>query len=202
MSRELILALAGKLSSFALTKLDRSRLYGRKRRILVDPTGNECERAQLTIDGALILRSGMLGSAYFTEDDKVVSYAELVGIEVDGTQAEKQPSTLGVPQTVTGPVMPDEVLNQKLMGVYQVTPIELDSDLEQNLNAGVIYRFPFNYASDFRTEAGFILKNDDGFFVLIGVSAERTWIEPGSRPTELFEQSERDTDDELDFGMF
>jgi hypothetical protein len=55
MSRILEICHDGRESSFSITRISRSRLYGAKRRIPVDGQGNECSRASLTRDGMFIL---------------------------------------------------------------------------------------------------------------------------------------------------
>ena len=47
MARELILSLNKKTSSFAISKIDRKKLYGFKKRLYLDEKGRECSRANL-----------------------------------------------------------------------------------------------------------------------------------------------------------
>ncbi len=59
MAKAIVVEHEGAVSSFAFNKIDRSRLYGRRRRVALDPAARPCTRAALTDDGALLLRSGM-----------------------------------------------------------------------------------------------------------------------------------------------
>ena len=67
MARQIVVELDGIESSFDFAKLDRSKLYGTRKRVALDPDGQPCERADLTSDGAVLLRRGMTAQGYFDE---------------------------------------------------------------------------------------------------------------------------------------
>jgi hypothetical protein len=201
LAKEIIVSLAGNESTFSFQKIDRSKLYGRKRRLALGPDGQPCQKAQLLEDGTLLLLSGMTAQGYFDQGGMVVSQSEFVGITGDGTVIGRQPSTLGVSQALQGPVKPEEVFDLELTTIYQLTPNLLDGSLESELSEGRIFRFPFNYSADFRTETAFILKNTDGIFVLVGVPRNLEWSELDAIPNEVFESTGAE-DDDLDFEMF
>jgi hypothetical protein len=202
MAKPIVVNLKGAESTFSFAKLDRAKLYGRKRRLILGPDKEPCQRASLLEDGSLLLRSGMTAQGYFDDDGNVVSQSQFVGFDTDGNQIERQPSTLGIAQDLAGPVAPEEVLDLELTTVYQVTPDEIEGPLEKSLGDGDIYRFPLNYSADFRVETAFIVKNEEGYFVLVGAPTEPQWSEPHVVPSEIFESSDDDAEDDLDFEMF
>ena len=53
----------------------------------------------------------------------------------------------------------------------------------------------------FQTETAYLLLNDEGYFVLVGVPAEPQWSEPQVVPSEVFSE-DLEGDDDLDFEMF
>ena len=68
MGRTINISFKGKESVFSISKLSRSKLYGRKRRIPIDADGNSCTRASLDVAGGILLKKGMTGQGYL--DDK------------------------------------------------------------------------------------------------------------------------------------
>ena len=60
MAKPIIIESQGKVSQFDFSKLSRSKLYGRRQRVALDPSGERCKRAALTADGSLLMRLGEL----------------------------------------------------------------------------------------------------------------------------------------------
>ncbi len=200
MARPIILEYKGVQSQLAFTKLDRAKLYGKRRRVVLDQQGLPCERAQLTRDGALMIRAGMTAQGYYDEDGVPLERKDLLGIDADGQLVERKDSTLGVAQQLEGPVSPETLLDLALLSVYILEPRELDPELEQLLKKGEIFRFPFNYYADFHLETGFLLANKEGLFAVIGSPKTPAWCEPDAA-LEEFEEADME-DDDLDFEMF
>jgi hypothetical protein len=199
MAKPIVLSWNGVQSSFALEKLDRSKLYGKRQRQVLDPDGQRCERAELTRDGAMLVRSGMTAQAYFDADGSWVPNRDLVGLDVEGNPVELAASTLGVEQPLEGPVSPDDVLDLSTRSVYLLSPETLDPELKTRLLAGEVFRFPFNYRADYNTETAYLVGNKSGFFALVGNPAPSEWCELQRVAQESFED---EGDDELDFEMF
>ena len=202
LAKPIVVVLEKSESTFSFVKLDRAKLYGTRRRIVLGPDDETCQRAQLTEDGSLLLRSGMTSQGYFDDSGNLISQSDIVGISADGSIVERQPSTLGVAQELAGPVGEEEVLNLELTTVYHATVEEIDPLLEKKLKKGEVFRFPLNYYADFQTETAYLLLNDEGYFVLVGVPADPQWSEPQVVPSEVFEGEDVEGDDDLDFEMF
>jgi len=200
MAKPIIVNWKGVASSFKLEKLDRTKLYGKRQRQVLDPGGERCERAELTRDGALLIRTGMTAQGYFDEGGTWIANRELVGIDPEGEVLPKAPSTLGAEQPLDGPVNPSDVLDLAVRSVYILTPDGLDPDLQKRLLAGEVFRFVFNYRADYNAETAFLVGNKSGFFALVGQPAEAPWGELETVVTETFEDD--GDDDELDFEMF
>ena len=199
MARSIVLTLGGAESHFNFRKLERKKLYGSRRRISLDAGGEACRRAALAEDGLFLVQSGMSAQGYFTDENSWVPNSELVGI-CDGRVVEKLPSTLNEAHPLQN-CTPQMVLDHRLSTIYMLDVQNIDALLEKALDGGEVFTFPFNYQADFRTETGFVLKNDEGIFVLVGVEAKPEWLESGTPPP-LGEEDESEMDDELDFEMF
>lgn len=200
MARSIVVSREGEISSFAFRKIDRARLYGRRRRIPLDPEGEPCTRAALTEDGSLILRQGMTAQGYFDDDGHWVPHSELVGLGPDGEPLERRASTLGR-EVELAPADAREVLDVRVRSVYLLEPEEVAEGLAEALAAGEMFRFPFVYREGWDESWAWLVANpDDDLFVLVGDRAEPAWSEPHVLPTVLDDEDE--LDDELDFEMF
>jgi len=196
MAKPIVVSLAGKDYSFSPTKVDRAKIYGFKKRAAIDAQGRFCTRASLTSDGAHLVLAGMSAQGYFRQDGHLVSRQEMVGIAPDGKVVESIPSTLGVSQSLEGPVDGSEILGLDVESLYFLDPIETASDLHGKLQAGEIYKFPINYTAGLEMETGYLLSNDEGCFAIVGKPAQLQWIESAT----LFETLELVEDaDDLDF---
>jgi hypothetical protein len=201
MAKSIVVERLGEVSSFAFSKVDRAKLYGRRRRLALDPSGRACTRAALTEDGSLILRIGMTAQGYFDEAQRYVPHRELVGIGSDGEMLETLPSTLGEVVALEGPIEARELLDVRVAAVYLLEPEQLSEELSAQLNAGAYFRFPFNYRPDFRRGSGYLVANLEGqLFALIGERVEPSWCAPHQLPSHA--DDDEDFSDELDFEMF
>ncbi len=197
MAKPIAVLFKGASSSFEHHKIDRARLYGRKIRLPLDPEGQPCERALLSDDGALVLRPGMIGQGYFDASGEWIPSGNLLGLDARGEPINFVPSTLGVPQAAQA-IEPHQALELQVNSVHLLSPDSIDPALDEALNRGIIFRFPFNYGSDFHAETALLLRNDEGTFCLVGVPLLPAWAEPDSIP--VFDEPS-DLGD-LDFEMF
>lgn len=200
MAKPIVVQWKGVQSSFKLEKLDRQKLYGKRQRQVLDPSGERCERAELSRDGSLLIRSGMSAQGYFDGEGQWIPNRELVGLDAEGNPVPLVNSTLGAEQPLAGPVNPTELLDLAVRAVYVLRPETLDPDLQKRLLAGEIFRFNFNYRADYEAETAFLVGNKSGFFALVGSPAPSSWCELEAVAQETFDEGE--SDDELDFEMF
>lgn len=197
--RAIVVRFGDQEASFGFSKVDRAKLYGRRMRLLLDTEGQACTRAALTADGTLLVRAGMTAQGYFDQEGAMVSSRDLVGLDPEGLPLPRVPSTLGVAQDAR--VVPaTELLATRIQSVYALDSDEIDGALRETLEAGQVLEFAFNYRDDFRTERGFLVWNETGFYALIGAGTTPTWVDLDA-PIEPFDEDE-DDDDSLDFGMF
>jgi len=201
MAKPIVLNHKSTISKMDVSKVDRKKLYGRRVRMNIDPSGETCERANLTDDGWILVRRGMASQGYFDAEGTYISSRELIGLSVDGSPLERVSGTLGVETPLEGPVKPDVLLDMKISSVYALDIIELDPALQQALNAGQIFKFAFNYRSDFLSETAILLQNKEGIFALVGQPTNSEWSELDQPPPPPVFEEEED-DDELDFEMF
>ena len=198
MARELILNLNKKKSHFQISKIDRKKLYGFKKRLYLDEKGKECSRANLEEETGIVFVSSDISSCYINYKGNFIEKKELEAIDDKGKKVTKQESTLGKDVKLE-PTSAEEALNLKVNSVYHLEPKNFDKDLKSKLDKGEVFSFPFNYYSDFKLEDGIILKSEKNYFALIGRKTMCNWI--GEHSDELPEEVEEFEDNDLDFEM-
>ena len=199
MAKPIIVTKGDKDSIFQLRKIERKKLYGFRKRLAVDENNEECKRASLTEDGQVLIKSGMTSQVWFIEGGRQIESSEIGVIDEDNNELELIPSTLGVNQNLEGPINPKELLDLAVTTVYSLLPDQISKELESSLDGGEIWKFSFNFRTDYRMETGFILKNDTGYFAIIGIPNHINML---SHNAQLPEDDDDDVDDELDFEMF
>ena len=78
MARELILSLNKKSSTFAISKVDRKKLYGYKKRTYLDEKGIECSRANLEEETGIVFESGDFNSCYLDNNGNFIETKNLL----------------------------------------------------------------------------------------------------------------------------
>mgnify|MGYP001392404442 FL=1 len=198
MARELILSLNKKSSTFAISKIDRKKLYGYKKRAYLDEKGNECLRANLEEETGIVFENGDFNSCYLDHKGNFIETKNLEAIDDTGKTVDRKESTLGKDVELSK-LSIEDALNLKVNSVYLLEPKEFDGDLQSKLDGGEIYSFPFNYYADFKLEDALILKGEKDYYALIGRKTECTWI--GEDNENLPNEVEEFEDDDLDFEM-
>jgi len=199
MAKTINVALNGEKAIFSFRPIDRSALYGRRRRVAFDTEGNECSKASLLSDGSLLLQSGMTAQGYFLKDGTWVPQSDLSAISLDGKPLELHSSTVGV-EVELSEVTPQEALSISFSNTYLLEAEEFSSKLKEALDSGKIFSFPFNVRDDYNVETGILIGNESGYFALIGnkVEYEECTL---SNLASVSEESV-DSSDDLDFEMF
>jgi hypothetical protein len=201
MAKLMVLRLAGEASSFAFARLDREKLYGRKERQVVDAEGRACYPAWLSSDGAALVPSGGLAMLYVDEGFATVERSALRAVDEQGAELPLQPSTLGVPQDLEGPVAPQRVLAHVISSVYQLQAENLGANLAAELDAGKIFCAPFNFRDDYALEVLFLVRNEAGTFGLVGKPSGFEFVRRELLPAMPAAEEGDDLADDLDFNM-
>ncbi len=199
MASPIVVTLEGEVSSFSFSKVDREKLYGKRERVVVDEDGAACVGASLTTDGGAIIPPGGLAYAYLDESWDTLDRSDLRAVDAAGAPVGIAPSTLGVAQTLVGPVDPSRVLDHTCTSVYQLRPEAVSAGLTAALAEGRIFETRFNYRDDYADAPAFLLGNDQGMFLLVGEPTRFEMLRKEQEPVALAEEAEDDAD--LDFGM-
>jgi len=200
MAKPIMIEYEGKSASFQHSKVDRSKLYGSRKRLSLDPSGESCQRCELSDDGSTLIMSGMTSQGYFDDGTNWIPNNELVGMDFNGNVLEKAPATLGVAQEAKVSEL-ESLLDLSVDSIYQLEPEEVSESIQLILESGKVLNFPFNYRADYHAESAYLLLNKEGYFLLIGNPVEPQWMDLKQIAVESFEEDSEDNDD-LDFEMF
>ena len=167
MAQTLDVIAEGGQSTFAAARLRRSSLYGARRRLPVDAQGRECRTAALTRDGHYILPAGGAATLYLDEAGD--------GVERQDLQAVGQAVSLFDAEAHTvAAADPSELLDHVVTHVYVLDPVSVAPALDAALGAGAILRL--QATGERADRAAFLVKNDGGFFLLLGRPSRFDWI--------------------------
>ena len=198
MAREILLTLNKKKSSFEISKIDRKKLYGFKKRMFLDEKNKECSKANLEEETGIVFVNSDISSCYLDHKGNYIEKSDLEAINENGKKVKKEDSTIGKEVNVNS-ITTEDALNLKVNSVYHLEPKEFDEDLKSKLDKGDLFSFPFNYYADFKLEDGIILKSEKEYFALIGRKTSCHWV--GENSDDLPEDVEEFEDNDLDFEM-
>ena len=201
MAKLLHINFKGEEAQFSHKKIDRSKLYGSRKRVPLDPLGENCLRCSLSDDGLTLIMSGMTSQGYFDSDMNWIPNKELVGIDSNGNILDKFPATLGISQEASLCEL-EMLLDLAVDSIYQLDPEEVPQSIKTALESGKTLNFPFNYREDYHAESAYLILNEEGYFALIGNPVKPEWMELEQVVEESFENEVEDDNDDLDFEMF
>ncbi|MBZ0119336.1 MAG: hypothetical protein K8H88_20260 [Sandaracinaceae bacterium] len=201
-SREIVVSLSGETSSFAFTKVDRAKLYGRRERLIEDEQGNKCVSAYLTADGAALVPPGGTAHVYVDEAFDTVERGFLLAVDDAGKPLAPVASTLGVAQELL-PARPERLLDCVIDSVYQLDASELGPQLEKALADGELFEAGYRYRDGYDSDSVFLLQNEEGLFALVGRDARFEYLQRELivQPEAPAAEDEDDLDQDLDFSM-
>ena len=198
MAREIFLNLNKKKSSFEISKIDRKKLYGFKKRMFLDEKNKECSKANLEEETGIVFVNSDISSCYLDHKGNYIEKSDLEAINENGKKVKKEDSTIGKEVNLNS-ITTEDALNLKVNSVYHLEPKEFDKNLKLKLDNGEVFSFPFNYYADFKLENGIILKSEKEYFALIGRKTSCHWV--GENSDDLPEDVEEFEDNDLDFEM-
>ena len=198
MAREILLNLNKKKSTFEISKIDRKKLYGFKKRLFLDDKGEECSKANLEEETGIVFVNSDISSCYLDHKGNYIEKSDLEAINENGKKVKKEDSTIGKEVDLNS-ITTEDALDLKVNSVYHLEPKEFDKNLKSKLDKGEVFSFPFNYYADFKLEDGIILKSEKEYFALIGRKTSCHWV--GENSDDLPEDVEEFEDNDLDFEM-
>lgn len=200
MARAIVVEFEGREVRLVPRVVTRAKLYGERKRLVLDEQGIPTSTGWLTTDGSLLLTQGARAELYLDEHDDVVDRKALVAVDAAGVEVPRVASTLDVVQPLVGPVAPARVLECTTTSVYQLEPEVVDPGLGERLARGEIFESVFAYSAGFEASVLFILANEEGTFGLVATPTPIAFLRKDAPPAA--EADDEDGDEDLDFSMF
>jgi hypothetical protein len=203
MAKPLVVNLGGTDFPLALTKVERSDLYGFVEIETLDEQGRPCALATLADDGKTII--GTSGSAMVTlsPDGDWLDKKSLTPTDNQGQAITPVPSSYAAPVPLTKTASIEEYLSHNVRAAYQVSSEADLGPLMVELKKGTIFQFPYSFRGGLEPDAGFLLLAGDGTpFLAVGTPTklEFTGLEQTAGVVAEDEGGEEE-DAALDFNM-
>ena len=208
MARKLEFEFGGEPFTLAITKVDRSKLYGRVQTETYDAHDQECTLATLARDGRTIIPYGGTASGYVNTEGLWVTRDELIPIDRDGQEIQEVDSSFSKPTLLETEVDIDTFLDHPIRLAYQLDPqTDISQVLLDKLAAGAIYQFPFSYRGGIYFDPAFLMQGEGNvLWMLIGQKSDIEFVGfeqaaiCAARAEELGEDDSGETD-AFDFDM-
>jgi hypothetical protein len=202
MAKPLVFLYGGQELSFALNKVDRAALYGKKDVEVLNEDGKICEMATLADDGRTVIGRGGTALAYLSADKEWCEKADLKPIDLEGKAITPVGSSFAAPIPLVHHASIDDYLDHKVRLVYHLTSENDVSPLADELKRGTIFTFPYSYRGGLQADAGFLLAGEDGkVFFAVGTRAEMQFLSFQQAVAFTEDDSEEDETDLMDFDM-
>ena len=199
MARLLNFKIHGKEFSAVPVKVERKKLYGWTELLATDVDGNECRKVSLNSDGVTIIDQGATKLGMIDNKGSWINRDELIAVNSKGEKVELVPSSFETGCRLDTKVSVDELLTVNVVSVYELDGIDIDS-LKAEIGND-IYRFDFNYRTDYSADPAYVLAAPAGLFMIVGRPIEIEYI--GLEEQAVLEDSDDSEfdEDELDFSM-
>ncbi len=166
-----------KVFTAAITRIDRSKIYGDTRIEAFDEDGNLCEIVSIANDGQTLFGKGGIAFAIRNQDGEFVEKSALIPITSDGEAIQEVESSFDTPIDVSEKATAEDYLSHQVKSVYLLDDIENLADLKKLLKGGDIYKFPFSYRKGIIVDTAFLLANEEGDpFIIITTPSDFEYL--------------------------
>lgn len=204
MARQLTFSIPKKKAKFsvAITKVDRTKLYGDVRVEAFDENGERCELVSIAADGQTLFGRGGIAFATMNQDGEFVEKSELIPIDEEGEVIEMSESSFTSDIEIKETATVEEYLSHLVKSVYTLHEAEDPEALKQLLADGTIYKFPFSYRKGIIVDTAFLLANEAGEpFMILTTAADIQFLSfNDATPLDVEDEEEGGEEDAFDFG--
>jgi hypothetical protein len=205
MAKPLVLSFGGIDVPFALSKVERSDLYGFIDVETFDEQNRKCFLATLADDGRSIVASGGTALVNLSPEGNWVEKKTLIPTDNQGKAITPVSSSYAAPCLLDRTATIDEYLSHNIRSVYQVSSETDFSPLMTELKKGTIYQFPYSFRGGLEPDMAFLLLSADGTpFIAIGTATKLEFVGLEQTAAAVVDDAEDpfgDDDDSVDFGM-
>lgn len=200
MARNLIFEIDGTELSAGIEKIDRSKLYGSTTIEAFDEDGKMAEMISLAADGQTLFGIGGTAFATLSQDDDPIKRESLTAYSIDGEKLETVPSSFDAPIKVFERATIEDYLSHLVKSVYALTGDDAVA-IGDRLSEGAIYKFQFSYRGGIMPDTAFLLSNAENEpFMILTTPANINFV-GFQDAAAAYEDTDEESDDELDFEM-
>lgn len=203
MAKPLVFDFNGCEYSFAMTKIDRAKLYGYKELEILDDDGNRCELATLAEDGHTLVGRGGTGIGHWSADGHWCDKSQLTPVNLDGEKIEPIKSSFSAPIDLVEPTTVDDYMEHTIRSVY-LMEFDDGNPLVEHLRAGAIFKFDYSFRGGLEPDRGFLLAGEDqNIFLAVGneTKIEFVGLQQAAAVTVMDVETTDEEEDLMDFGM-
>jgi hypothetical protein len=177
MPRVLTLLIDGEEAPVVPIKIDREKLYGGVEIEAFDEKGKPAEIKILAADGKTLIDKGGTALATVDEEGSSVDRRKLIPVDPNGDQVESVESSFNAPNPLKKTTAED-YLSTLVKSVYVLTPPE-GGDIEflqDHLDTGQIYNFPFSWRGGLEYDDAFVIGSRSNAFMVVGKPANLEFV--------------------------
>ncbi len=178
MAKTLKLSLDGDEFEVAISKIDRTALYGNVEIEAFDEKGKPAELKVLAADGQTLINKGGTALEPVNSSGDSIERKELIPVDLEGKKIEMVKSSFDEVNTLK-PADLDTYLGLVVKSVYVLDAVE-GSDiqfLKDHLSAKQMFTFPFSYRGGLEHDAAYIVGGDgDDAFMIIGKEGDVQYL--------------------------
>lgn len=197
MPRVLTVRIADREYAVEPLKVDRKKLYGWTEIEAVDDEQRLCKLVSTDESGGLLIGKGGVAMGIFSPEGEWIDRASLKVVERDGAPAPFFPSSYKTGIALDRQISEDELLDYDITDYYQLrnAPPELKKAVGKR-----IYSFCYSYGDSFEPSSAFLMRAEQGLFMLIGCRNHFDLLCPAN--SETIGDDDEELSDDLDFSMF
>jgi hypothetical protein len=177
MPRVLTLLIDGEEVPVVPIKIDREKLYGGVEIEAFDEKGKPAEIKILAADGKTLIDKGGTALATVDEEGSSVDRRKLIPVDPNGDQVQSVESSFNAPNPLKKTTAED-YLSTLVKSVYVLTPPE-GGDIEflqDHLDTGQIYNFPFSWRGGLEYDDAFVIGSRSNAFMVVGKPAKLEFV--------------------------
>jgi len=202
MAKPLVFTFNGAEIPCALSKVERSDLYGFVEIETLDERGRKCTLATLADDGRSVIASGGTSLATLSAEGNWVEKKTLVPTDNQGNRITPCQSSYAAPCPLEKTVSIEEYLSHDVRAVYQISSEADLGPLMAELKKGTIYQFAYSFRGGIEPDAGFLLLAADGTpFLAVGTPTQLEFVGFDQSFAIAADDEESEGDDSMDFDM-
>jgi len=182
MARKLSFEYSGSVIDLKITKVDRTKIYGRVETETFDANDQRCELVSIARDGRTVIPYGGTATGYINTNGLWIERDELEPVDRDGKKVASVPSSFKAPIKLEQKVPVETFLDHPIRLTYYLGNAdelnsELSAELLNDLSGGNIYQFPFSYRGGIYHDPAFLLMDAEReLWMLIGHTSDIEYV--------------------------